>query len=112
MSKSKESKIAEQLADVLNDQTVTPSVIANCLITYNSIYTQDRIMDLVKWIIKYEALRLRTEWDKGNTSEGLLLADYLNDALVEKFGAEHIDVTSFEDKRIRDSKYIMDLDSF
>lgn len=112
MSKSKESKIAEQLADVLNDYTVTPSVIANCLITYNSIYTQDRIMDLVKWIIKYEALRLRTEWDKGNTSEGLLLADYLNDALVEKFGAEHIDPISFEDKRIRDSKYIMDLDSF
>ena len=112
MAKSKESKIAEQLADVLNDHTVTPSVIANCLITYNSIYTQDRIMELVKWIIKYEALRLRTEWDKGNTSEGLLMADYLNDYLELKYGAEHIDVKSLEDKRIRDPKYIMDLDSF
>ena len=112
MAKSKESKIAEQLADVLNDQTVTPSVIANCLIQYNSLYTQDRIMELVKYIIKYEAIRLRSEWEKGNTSEGLLLADYLNDALVAKFGEERIDPKSFEDKRIRDDKYLMDLDSF
>jgi len=112
MAKSKESKISEQLADVLNDHTVTPSVIANCLITYNSLYTQDRLMELVKWIIKYEALRFRTEWDKGNTSEGLFMADYLNDSLEVKYGAEHIDPISFEDKRIRDNKYIMDLDSF
>ena len=112
MAKSNETKIADKLTDVLNDHTVTPSVIANCLITYNSLYTQDRIMELVKWIIKYEALRLRTEWDKGNTSEGLLMADYLNDSLEVKYGAEHVDVKSLEDKRIRDPKYIMDLDSF
>lgn len=112
MAKSKESKIAEQLADVLNDQTVTPSVIANCLITYNSIYTLDRLMELVKYIIKYNYLNSLTEWDKGNTSEGLLLADLLNQTLVAKFGEERIDPTIFEDKRVRDPKYIMDLDSF
>jgi len=112
MAKSKETKIAEQLADTLNDGTVTPSVIANYLITHNSIYTVDRLMELVKWIIKYNALRLRTEWDKGRTSEGLIMADALNDMLVSKYGEEYIDPSSLAETRKRDSKYIMDLDSF
>ena len=112
MAKSNETKVAEKLAEGLNDYTFSPAVLANVLTTYYPIYTQDRLMELVKWIIKYNALRMRTEWDKGTTSEGLLMADLLEEVITAKYGAEHIDTTSFEDKRVRDPKYVMDLDSF
>lgn len=112
MAKSNETKVAEVLTNGLNDYTFSPAVLANVLTTYYPIYTQDRLMELVKWIIKYNALRMRTEWDKGHTSEGLLLADGLNELIVAKYGEEVIETKSFEDKRVRDPKYVMDLDSF
>jgi len=112
MAKSNETKVAEKLADGLNDVTFSPAVLANILTTYYPIYTQDRLMELVKWIIKYNSLRLTTEWDKGQTSEGLMMADALNDILVAKYGEERVDTNSFNEPRITDTKYAMDLDSF
>jgi len=109
MAKSNETKVAEKLAEGLNDYTFSPQVLANVLTTYYPIYTQDRLMELVKCIIQYNSLRMTTEWDKGNTSEGLLLADLLNDTLIQKYGQEEV---QFADTRTRDSKYVMDLDSF
>lgn len=112
MAKSNETKVAEKLAEGLNDVTFSPAVLANVLTTYYPIYTQDRLMELVKYIIKYQALKMVNEWDKGQTSEGLLLADALHDTIVAKFGEEEIDLHIFYDKRDRDPKYVMDLDSF
>lgn len=112
MAQSKETKIAEKLTDALNDGTFCPAIMASYLTTNNPVYTLDRVMELVKHIIKYNAIKMRSEWDKGQTSEGLLMADLLNDALIAKYGEEQIDPSIFEDKRIRDNKYIMDLDSF
>jgi len=112
MAKSNETKVAEKLAEGLNDYTFSPAVLANILTTYYPIYTQDRLMELVKWIIKYNSMRLTTEWDKGQTSEGLLLADGLNDLIIAKYGEEKVDTNSFNESRKTDSKYVMDLDSF
>jgi hypothetical protein len=112
MAKSNETKIAEKLTDALNDGTFSPAVMADYLITHNSVYTLDRIMELVKYIIKYNSIKMRSEWDKGRTSEGLMMADALNDMLVSKYGEEVIDPSIFAETRTRDSKYIMDLDSF
>lgn len=112
MAKSNETKIADKLTDALNDGTFSPAVMANYIVTHNSTYTIDRIMELVKYIIQYNSIKMRSEWDKGYTSEGLMMADSLNDILEAKYGAVEIDTTSLEDKRIRDPKYIMDLDSF
>lgn len=113
MAKSSETKVAEKLAEGLNNHTFSPAVLANILTTYYPIYTQDRLMELVKWIIKYNSLRMTTEWDKGKTSEGLLLADALNDLIEAKYGAEVVEQPiTFEDTRTRDPKYAMDLDSF
>lgn len=112
MAKSSETKVAEKLAEGLNSHTFSPAVLANILTTYYPIYTQNRLMELVKWIIKYEALRMKTEWDKGQTSEGLLMADLLNEVLVSRYGAEYIQPHIPTDNRIRDTKYAMDLDSF
>lgn len=105
MAKSNETKIADKLTDALNDGTFSPAVMADYLITHNTLYTIDRIMELVKYIIQYNAIRMRIEWDKGQTSEGLMLADALNDMLTAKYGAVEVNLSSFEDKRIREDRY-------
>jgi hypothetical protein len=114
MAKANEFKAAEKLTDYLNNATFSPAVMANVLTTEYTLYTQDRLMELIRYIIQYNSLRLKSEWDKGYTSEGLLLADALNDMLEAKYGAvdRNLTIQSLEDKRVRDSKYIMDLDSF
>jgi hypothetical protein len=114
MAKANEFKAAEKLTDYLNNANFSPAVMANVLTTEHTLYTQDRLMELVKYIIQYNALRLKSEWDKGYTSEGLLMADALNDILEAKYGAvdRNLTIQSLEETRVRDSKYIMDLDSF
>jgi hypothetical protein len=114
MAKANEFKAAEKLTDYLNNANFSPAVMANVLTTEHTLYTQDRLMELVRYIIQYNSLRLKSEWDKGYTSEGLLLADALNDMLEAKYGAvdRNLTIQSLEETRVRDSKYIMDLDSF
>jgi hypothetical protein len=114
MAKANEFKAAEKLTDYLNNANFSPAVMANVLTTEHTLYTQDRLMELVKYIIQYNALRLKSEWDKGYTSEGLLMADALNDILEAKYGAvdRNLTIQSLEETRVRDSKYVMDLDSF
>jgi hypothetical protein len=114
MAKANEFKAAEKLTDYLNNANFSPAVMANVLTTEHTLYTQDRLMELVRYIIQYNSLRLKSEWDKGYTSEGLLLADALNDMLEAKYGAvdRNLTIDSLKETRVRDSKYIMDLDSF
>jgi hypothetical protein len=114
MAKANEFKAAEKLTDYLNNANFSPAVMANVLTTEHTLYTQDRLMELVRYIIQYNSLRLKSEWDKGYTSEGLLLADALNDMLEAKYGAvdRNLTIDSLKETRVRDSKYVMDLDSF
>jgi hypothetical protein len=82
MAKAREVIVAEKLADGLNDMTFSPAVLANVLTTYYPIYTQERLMELIRYIIKYNSMRMRTEWEiNGQTSESLLLADTLNELI-------------------------------
>jgi hypothetical protein len=114
MAKADEFKAAEKLTSYLNNANFSPAVMANVLTTEYTLYTQDRLMELIKYIIHYNSLRFNTEWDKGYTSEGLSMASYLQDMIDLKYGAEDRTkiVHSLEEKRTRDSKYLMDLDSF
>jgi hypothetical protein len=114
MAKANEFKAAEKLTDYLNNANFSPAVMANVLTTEHTLYTQDRLMELVRYIIQYNSLRLKSEWDKGYTSEGLLLADALNDMIEAKYGAvdRNLTIDSLKETRVRDPKYIMDLDSF
>lgn len=109
MAKSNETKVGDKLAEGLNDYTFSTAILANYLITYYPIHTIDRLMELVRYIIQYGSLKMTTEWEVGHTSEGLLLADALNDLIVAKYGREEISLSQFEDKRIRDPKYVMNL---
>ena len=114
MAKANEFKAAEKLADSLNNANFSPAVMANVLTTEYTLYTQDRLMELIKYIVHYQSLRFNTEWDKGQTSEGLVTASYLQDMLNLKYGEADRNqiVKSLEETRVRDPKYIMDLDSF
>jgi len=114
MAKAEEFKAAEKLTSYLNNANFSPAVMANVLTTEHTLYTQDRLMELVKYIIQYNALRLKSEWDKGYTSEGLMLADALNDMIEAKYGAvdRNLTIDSMKETRVREPKYVMDLDSF
>lgn len=81
--KSKETNLANQMAEAVDGPYFNFAVVADVISTDMPLYTQARIMELVKWIIKFEARRFKTEWEKGNTTENLMLADALNDVLEQ-----------------------------
>jgi hypothetical protein len=107
--KANEVKAADKLADYLNDGTFSPAVMANYLVTNFPIYTQDRLMELIRYIIQYEAMVFEIEWENGKTSEGLMLADSLVGMVNAKYGAETSITTHNKE---REAKYYMDQDSF
>jgi hypothetical protein len=80
MSKTQETKLAEQLANLADDHWFNPAIFGRYL-AEQPLYTVDRIMEMVAYIISeqakvYELLRL-----KGTSSEGLLLANELNECI-------------------------------
>ena len=80
MSKSPEIKVAESLTNLMDDYWFNPTVFGRYL-AEQPLYTIDRIMEMITSIISeqakvYELLRL-----KGTSSEGLLLANELNECI-------------------------------
>jgi hypothetical protein len=87
MSKTKEIKVAEDLVNLTEDHWFNPAILARYL-TDQPFYTVDRIMELVAQIIRWQANRhndeLNTEdgiYNSGQSSEGLFLANELNETL-------------------------------
>jgi hypothetical protein len=66
-------------------------------------------MELIRYIIQYEAMVFEIEWENGKTSEGLMLADSLVGMVNAKYGAETSITTHNKE---REAKYYMDQDSF
>ena len=80
MSKTQETKLAEQIANLADDHWFNPTIFGRYL-AEQPLYTIDRIMEIIASIISeqakvYELLRL-----KGTSSEGLLLANELNECI-------------------------------
>jgi len=80
MSKTQETKLAEQLANLADDHWFNPTIFGRYL-AEQPLYTIDRIVEMIASIISeqvkvYELLRL-----KGTSSEGLLLANELNECI-------------------------------
>ena len=80
MSKTQETKLAEQLANLADDHWFNPTIFGRYL-AEQPLYTIDRVMEMIASIISeqakvYELLRL-----KGTSSEGLLLANELNECI-------------------------------
>ena len=87
--KTREIKVAEQLVNLTEDHWFNPAILARYL-TDQPFYTVDRIMELVAQIIRWEANRYNDElttesgiYNSGLTSEGLFLANELNETLTK-----------------------------
>ena len=80
MSKTTETKVAEQLANLADDHWFNPAIFGRYL-AEQPLHTTDRIVEMVAYIVSeqskvYELLKL-----KGTSSEGLLLANELNECI-------------------------------
>jgi len=108
--KTREIKVAEALVNLTEDHWFNPAILARYL-TDQPFYTVDRIMELVAQIIRWEANRYTDELDtedgiynSGLTSEGLFLANELNQTLnklIKTYKWENIKLPADPDKIIR-----------
>jgi len=76
--KTTETKLAESIANAVEDHWFMPSSIGRILAN-QPLWTIDRIMELVVHIIKHADVRY--DEGQGEVSEGLILANELNAAI-------------------------------
>jgi hypothetical protein len=70
---SKEIKLADTIANAMEDHFFNPAVLARQL-SNQPIYTVDKVMELVSYIIKSVDERREVENSQDSTSKGLILA--------------------------------------
>jgi hypothetical protein len=84
---SKEIKIGELIANSVEDHWFNPASLAHYL-AQQPLWTIDRIMEVVAWIIEKQARRAEDEIKHGRTSHGLTLA-YNLDKHIDKYKASN-----------------------
>ena len=105
--KSKERQIAELLCNSVEDHFFNPATLAGYLAD-QPIYTLDRIMEVVTWVIEKQARRYEREVENGGVvSEGLVISSKLDqvvDKIKEKntFNNLKLPITNQERKAIID----------
>lgn len=77
--KTPESKVAEQLVNLTENQWFNPAVFGRYL-SEQPHYTIDRIMEMITQILKYNNIRYQHDLEHGQTSEGLILSNELHHA--------------------------------
>ena len=81
--KTKEHQIGELLANSVEDHFFNPAALGRYL-AEQPIYTIDRVMEVVAWIIEKQAERYRREVaNDGTICEGLIIANML-DKMIDK----------------------------
>lgn len=75
--KSKEQKLADDLANVVEDHWFNPAILAH-LLSNQPHYTIDRIVEVLAHILKFNSKRYKADFEQGITSEGLFLSNELN----------------------------------
>jgi len=81
-----EVKLSIEIANALEMQFFNPATVGGYLAN-QPIYTSDRLMELVAWVIEKMAQRNKAE--QNTTSEGLWLAGEL-DKMMDKFQKEYV----------------------
>ncbi len=80
---SKEHKVGELLANSVEDHFFNPAALGRYL-AEQPVYTLDRIMEIVAWVVEKQARRYEREYHNGGmVSEGLALA-YKLDQVIDK----------------------------
>jgi len=81
--KSKEHQVGELLANSVEDHFFNPAALGRYL-AEQPIYTLDRVIEVVAWVIEKQARRYEREYNNsGTVSEGLALA-YKLDQVIDK----------------------------
>jgi hypothetical protein len=80
MSKTQETKLAEQLANLADDHWFNPAIFGRYL-AEQPLYTIDRVMEMVAHIVSEQAKVYHLQRVRGTSSEGLLLANELNECI-------------------------------
>lgn len=80
MAKADEEKLVDNLINHLQQHWFNPGLVAQMIIQ-QPIYIQDRLMELMKEIIKLQASRYDREWFDDQTSAGLMLAAHLAEVI-------------------------------
>jgi hypothetical protein len=78
--KTPEIKVAEQLTNLMDDHWFNPTIFGRYL-AEQPLYTIDRVMEMVVSIISEQAKTYQLHKTKGETTEGLLLANELNECI-------------------------------
>jgi len=84
MKKTEEQKAVEALIKALDNNWFNPAVFANMIVNETPLYTQDKLVELISYILKYQADRFQTEAGNDITSEGLILANILAEVIEEQ----------------------------
>lgn len=79
--RTSEEKLAEVITEALDNHWFNPALFAHLIVKGTSIYTQDKLMELMSHVIKYQAGRFKDEWEHDQTSEGLMLASHLAEVI-------------------------------
>ena len=88
--------MARQLAEAMDNVNFSPTLMANLIVNYESLYTQNQLMEMMKQIIKQQAVRFDSEWAGGRTNEALLLSSHLAEVIdAHDNPNEHIEWTLF-----------------
>ena len=108
MSKTPEIKIAEQLTNLMDDHWFNPTIFGRYL-SEQPLYTIDRVMEMVVSIISEQAKTYQLHKVRGESTEGLLLANELNECI--KAYQEHTVISNLKlpkpttyDRKIGDVK--------
>lgn len=89
MKKTEEEKAVDSLIKALDNHWFNPAIFANLIVNETPLYTQDKLVELMSWIIKYQANRFQTEAEHDITSTGLILANVLNEVIQENESLEY-----------------------
>ena len=108
MTKTTEIKIAEQLTNLMDDHWFNPTIFGRYL-AEQPLYTIDRVMEMVVSIISEQAKTYQLHKIRGESTEGLLLANELNECI--KAYQEHTVISNLKlpkpttyDRKIGDVK--------
>jgi len=80
MSKTQEIKVAESLVNLMDDHWFNATIFGHYL-AQQPLYTIDRIMEMIVSVISEQSKMLHVYSIQGSTSEGLLLANELNECI-------------------------------
>lgn len=84
MKKTDEQKAVEVLVKAMDNHWFNPAIFANLIVNEQPLYTQDKLLELISYIIQYQAERMETAAEYGETSDALILAHVLNEVIEEQ----------------------------